>query len=121
MFRHNHRNYEDPIPLSLRQAEDLLNSDNQADAARACVSLAMYETDVERVVQVLRDVALDMRREVSLRALAITCFGHLVRRSPGVSLTAICETLQSLMAETALFGAIDDAMDDIKIFSAKSG
>lgn len=112
-------NYENPIPISLKQAEIILNSDNQVDVARACVSLAIYEPDVERVVQVLCDIAGDVHRDVSLRALAITCFGHLVRRAPGVDLTAICGTLQSLMSEAALFGAIEDAMDDIEIFSAK--
>lgn len=110
-------NYENPAPISLMLAEVLLNSENQADATRACVSLAMYEPDVERVAKLLCDVAADVRREVSLRRLAITCFGHLVRRSPNMDLTAVCRTLQSLASEEALLGAIEDAMDDLKIFS----
>ncbi|BCJ52198.1 hypothetical protein Asp14428_36730 [Actinoplanes sp. NBRC 14428] len=111
---------EDP-PLDQRRAEwaeDLTNSD-VAVSTRALLALTYEDPDRRRVEQILLD-CLRPAVDPQLRALAVTCMGHVGRLHGAVS-PDIVTRLRGLLSDPALGGRAEDALDDIASFVGLKG
>lgn len=85
-----------------------------AEAAEAIIRVALYEPERRWAEEFCLIGARDIRSEV--RAAAITGFGHLARRHRAVS-PDVMACLQSLRQERELGGLVEDALDDILVFT----
>lgn len=82
------------------------------EAFHAMLALTHHEPDREQLQRIL----LELTRHPVLRALAITCLGH-VGRLDGAVLPEVVPRLQELLDDPELGGTAEDALGDIESFT----
>lgn len=85
-------------------------------STRALLRLTYDDPDRMRVEAVLLD-CVSLEADPQIRALAVTCMGHLARIHRAVS-AEIVRCLEELLDDPELEGRAEDALDDIAAFSA---
>ncbi|SCU75417.1 conserved hypothetical protein [Cupriavidus necator] len=108
--------YRDPVRIPKAEIDHMLASRVPEAMADACLSIAYFEDDWEWVLTRLSGVAFDLNHPVSLRNLAVTCVGHLVRINHAVDVAMVEQLLSRLAGDTAVAGAASDALDDLHMF-----
>jgi hypothetical protein len=101
--------YQSPVRVPKVEIDQVLASGTPEAVADACLSIAYFEDDWEWVLKRLTAVACDLSRPDSLRNLAVTCVGHLVRRTHSVDVAMAKEFLLSLAHDQAVASAVSDA------------
>lgn len=108
--------YRDPVEIPKADIDRMLESSVPEATADACLSIAYFEVDWEWALTRLSGVAFDLDHPDSLRNLAVTCIGHLVRRNRAVDVAMAEQLLLRLAADRTVAGAASDALDDLHIF-----
>ncbi|WP_173140066.1 hypothetical protein [Kibdelosporangium persicum] len=93
---------------------DALRSGDVESATDALLSLTYDGPDSDW----MQDVLLDCLRpnvDTQVRALAVTCFGHVARLAGKVRLDVV-EVLHVLVSDPVLGGRAEDALDDVASF-----
>lgn len=108
--------YRDPVRIPKADIDHMLESSVPQATADACLSIAYFEDDWGWALTRLSGVAFDLDHPVSLRNLAVTCIGHLVRRNHAVDVAMAEELLLRLAVDRAVAGAASDALDDLHMF-----
>jgi hypothetical protein len=93
---------------------DALRSGDVESATDTLLSLTCHEPDSEWTQRVLLDC---LRSDVDpqVRALAVTCFGHVARLTGNIRLDVV-EVLHGLVNDPVLGGRAEDALDDVSSF-----
>nr|BFE57987.1 hypothetical protein GCM10020063_025130 [Dactylosporangium thailandense] len=99
-------------------ARDLDRDEADLDIATdALLELTRHETDrgwIERLLLRLIDGDADVR----LRALAVTCLGHVARQHRAIDRETVLPVLRGLLDDAALGGRAQEAIDDIETFTS---
>ncbi|MFF4312763.1 hypothetical protein [Streptomyces sp. NPDC001507] len=107
--------------LELENWRAALTADIQSSdvglSTRALLRLTYDDPDRIRVEAVLLG-CLSPEADAQIRALAVTCMGHLARIHRAVSAN-IVRRLQELLDDPELGGRAEDALDDIAAFSGE--
>ncbi|MFF0060968.1 hypothetical protein ACFYRC_05345 [Streptomyces sp. NPDC005279] len=93
---------------------DLQGSDG-ALATRALLALTYDDPDRRRIEVILLD-CLSPEADAQIRALAVTCMGHVGRIHRAVSVD-VKHRLEGLLDDPILGGRAEDALDDIESFA----
>ncbi|WP_457032118.1 hypothetical protein [Kitasatospora sp. P5_F3] len=92
-----------------------LASADVAISSRALLELTYDEPDRTRIEGILL-ACVEFGNEPQLRALAVTCMGH-VARIHGAAGSELAKVLKKLLADPILGGRAEDALDDIRSFT----
>jgi hypothetical protein len=107
--------YEDPQPMRREEAERIFASGTSLQVQDALVRVALHEPDwlwvQAQCLRILGD------SDVNTQTVAIRCLGHLARIHGTLNLELVGPTLLSLKDNPALSGAVEDAFDDITMFT----
>jgi hypothetical protein len=93
---------------------DDLKSDDIKLATDALLSLTYNEQDSNWTQDLLLG-CVDSDRDLQIRALAVTCLGH-VARLTGKIRADVVEKLRQLTSDPGLGGRAEDALDDVASF-----
>jgi hypothetical protein len=96
---------------------DDLDSDDIKLATDALLSLTYNEPDSDWLQDLLLG-CVDSGRDFQVRALAVTCLGH-VARLTGEIRAGTVDKLRQLTADPELGGRAEDALDDIVSFASR--
>jgi len=108
--------YKEPVKIEKSQANLFFFSENPEDVANACLSTVLFEDDWEWGLKRLSGIAFNPREVSSLRLLAVTCMGHLVRENKTVDVDVVENLLRLLSSDPVVAGVTSDALDDLVIF-----
>ncbi|MDT6962376.1 hypothetical protein QTN24_12785 [Cupriavidus sp. SZY C1] len=111
--------YQDIMELPKSQVDLALGSNLPETVANACLSIAHFEKDWKWVLERLCGVANDVSQLSSLRNLAVTCIGHVVRTNPTANTDIMRHILEQFANDPKISGAASDALDDLKIFGGR--
>lgn len=107
--------YEKIEPISRGEAEMALQGVDPEKTVLALLSLAHYDLDwqwvQERCLNSLGSSLPDVRMA------AITCLGHLARIHRQIDRDRVLPALNHLRSNPDLVGKIDDAIEDIELFT----
>jgi hypothetical protein len=106
--------YEESAPMSREDAERALHSPDPEDTCTALLSIALHEPDwcwvQEQCLQSLRHAS------EQVRALALTCLGHVARIHGHLDMARVLPVLAELRTHASLAGRVEDVLDDIEMF-----
>ncbi len=110
--------YEEILPISIKEANEEFASGNPEQISRALLGLALYQQDW-RMVQ---DLCLKFIQESNSKLIknsAITCLGHLARIHGNLDTGKVVAVFDKLQDDPKVKGKIQDVLDDIDIFICK--
>ena len=111
--------YEEPAPMSREDAARALHSLNSEEACTALLSIALHDPDWRWAQeQCLRSL---QHSPEQVRALAVTCLGHVARIHGHLDMERVLPMLAELRTNPALAGRVEDALDDIEMFLERAG
>lgn len=111
--------YEEPAPMSRADAERALQSPDPDAVGAALLASALHDPDWRWVQeQCLRHL---QHGSEQVRALAVTCLGHLARIHGHLDTERVLPALDALRAHPVLAGRVEDALDDIEMFVERGG
>lgn len=111
--------YEEPAPMPRDAAERALHSPDPAEACDALLAIALHDSDWRWVQdQCLRSLR---HPDEQVRALAVTCLGHVARIHRRLDLDRVLPVLAELQTDPALTGRVEDALDDFDVFLHRPG
>ncbi len=106
--------YQQVKPLERQEAVDALSSDDSDLVRDALVRVAYHDRDWRRVQdQCLR---LSHHQSRAVRAVSVTCLGHLARIHGALDEDKVLPVLRALLEDPETRGYAQDALDDIDIF-----
>jgi hypothetical protein len=111
--------YEQPAPMSRDDAERALQSPDPEEICAALLASALHDPDW-RWVQEQCLLGLQHSSE-QVRALALTCLGHVARIHGHLDMERVLPVLTELRAHPALAGRVEDVLDDIEMFLERAG
>lgn len=107
--------FDQPLALSRHQAERALSSTDARVVREALVAIALNESDWRWAQE--RCLQLTHHRDVTVRAVAVTCIGHIARIHREVDLNAIRLRLDELILDAELAPFVENALEDIALFT----
>lgn len=110
--------YEELPPITHDQLEQALTRESADDAAVALLRMALNEPNWAWAEKKCLTALQDGR--VPVRAAAVTGLGHLARIHRKVTKDAVVAALQNLKGHPDLGGLVEDALEDILIFTSSS-
>jgi len=109
--------YREPEPITVADAEPLLASDDPDVVCDALVRVVHSPVDPAWIEARLLDAT--RHAEPAVRGTAATCLGHLARIHGRVTTKKVLPALRRLLKDPATAGVVEDALEDIQIFSKK--
>ena len=110
--------YRETLPISRKAAEAKFVIGDHREIATSLVQLALHDPDwrwvLEKCLYFLED------EDVELKAVAVTCLGHLARIHRKPELSSLVPLLESIKGDDRLAGVAEDALEDILYFSSGS-
>lgn len=97
--------------------KEAIDGKNIEEATEALLSIAYNDPDREWVERVITG-CLDAKYDIQIRALAITCLGHVARIHRRIDANLVLPVLESLLQERELAGIVEDALADINQFAS---
>ncbi len=110
--------YEEPQPISRKEVESALASENPEVAAKALIRMALWEPDWEWAEHTC--LAALQNRNVEIKKAALTAIGHVARLHHVLHLEAVIPVVKQLLDDPSCQGIAEDALDDISIFVRSS-
>ncbi len=111
--------YEESAPMSREDATRALHSPNPEETCMALLSIALHEPDWRWAQeQCLRSL---QHASEQVRALALTCLGHVARIHGHLDMERVLPALVELRTHASLAGRVEDALDDIEMFLDRAG
>lgn len=110
--------YEPIEPISKEKAEVIFNSGEAHEIEKALTRLA-YHYKNWRWVQAKCLFYVENGND-GLQQTAILCLGHLARIHRQLDLEIVIPLLEKLKSQNNLQGQIEDALDDIDIYTSRS-
>jgi len=108
--------YENLPRIKPDELDEALAKGTPEEAARALLRMAMSETDWRWAEGKCLLALSDWRDEV--KAAAITSLGHLARIHHTLSLEIVVPQLQKMKGDPKLGGIVEDALEDILMFTS---
>jgi hypothetical protein len=106
--------YEQPAPMSRADAERALQSPDPDELGAALLASALHDPDWRWVQEQCLHSLQHPSEQV--RALALTCLGHVARIHGHLDMERVRPVLDALRAQPALAGRVEDVLDDIDMF-----
>lgn len=106
--------YEEPRPATAQDWNDAVVSGDSGRICSATVGLAFHHPDWKEAEE--KCLSLLENQDGQVRAIAITCLGHIARIHGRISFHQVVSLLQKLRDDKTLGGIAEDALDDILIF-----
>jgi hypothetical protein len=106
--------YEEITAITRSEAEIILRQDLPEIIPVTLVRLAYYEPDWKWVQDTC--ITFSTHRNVWVRRVCATCFGHLARIHGKLEMENVSPVLNRLLLDPEVKGEAEDAIEDIKIF-----
>jgi hypothetical protein len=106
--------YEDIDRVSHAEVQRLIDSKNENDVIHGLLSAAHYDPDWRWVEQ--ECLARLQHQSCEVRRIAVVCLGHSARIH-GTSSGVVVERLHEQRGVSDLAGAVEDALEDIRLFA----
>jgi len=110
--------YETVAPMSRENALEVFEKGDETAICDALVRITFHDVDKEWVqVQLIR---FSTHSSSEIRGLIATCFGHLARIHGSLGEDAMT-TLEELKKQSNISERVDDALDDIEMYTKNRG
>jgi hypothetical protein len=106
--------YRAPRPITREAAEEAFASGDRWRVCEALVDVAFFDPNWQWVESVC--VRLSDASAVEVRAIALTCLGHLARIHRQLDLDLAAPVIRRGLADAQLAGQAQDALDDLIVF-----
>jgi hypothetical protein len=103
--------YREPQPAGRDDLLDAVREGNAEEIAESLLGLTTNDPDWRWVQD--RCLALLRHPSTDVRAIAVTCLGHLARTHRQLDSAKVVAELQTLQSDDELAGRIQDALEDI--------
>lgn len=110
--------YAEVSPMSRQEAEAAFATGSDDRIVEALLSVAYHDDDWHWVQS--QCLCFARHPSVAIRRVAVTCLGHLARLHGALALETVLPLLDELAKEPTLSGQVEDALDDIGLFIAKT-
>ena len=110
--------YREPPQLLLEDAKKALVSGDLDQTLNALLSITLYGEDWKFA----QDKCLEFleHKDLNISCLAATCLGHIARIHGKIERKKVVAALRNHLDNPALCGIIQDALDDIEMFTLAS-
>lgn len=111
----NKRDYYEVVPFSKKEAEKAFATGDSGEIAYALLGLAYFESDWEYV----RDICIKFLSDENNKnhSTAVICLGHLARIHQVPELKKVIPLLKKFLTDPKIGGIVEDAIQDIKLFT----
>jgi hypothetical protein len=107
--------YYNVFPVDKVSAERIFASEDVEQICHAMVAVALHEKDWKWVQD--KCLTFFMKDNPDISGLAAICLGHLARIHGQLEKDKVTSTLRSRLNDSAIAGRIEDALDDIEMFT----
>ncbi|MFG2182390.1 hypothetical protein ACGFLS_27225 [Streptomyces abikoensis] len=109
--------YRSPEEISEEEAEAIFATGEPSEICPALISVALHLPDREWVEKHI--LAFLNHEDPDVRRCAAVSSGHMARIHGAVG-QGVLDALRLLLADSAVSGAVEDAMDDIEMFARRA-
>lgn len=106
--------FNNPLPLTRSEAEEMLSSGGVDSTVSALLSLAYHDTDWRWVQS--KCIEFTRHRQRDIQRIALICLGHIARINRTIDKDQVLPVVRGFLTDPDLSGAAQDVLDDIETF-----